>query len=63
MFEHGNSGKNQRKRIKKFVFNRPRAYKVLIYVKKNSKLSHACVPLRFPGAGGWKRKEGFNRPS
>jgi hypothetical protein len=63
MFEHQNSGKNQRKRIKKLVFYRPRAYKVLIYVKKNSKLSHACVPLRFSGAGGWKRKEGFNRPS
>ena len=37
--------------------------RILFRSKKNSKLSHAGVPLRFPGAGGWKRKEGFNRPS
>jgi len=33
------------KNSKFFFFNLPRAYKVLIEVKK-SKLSHACVPLR-----------------
>ncbi len=29
-----------------FLENLRRAYKNLIYVKKNSKLSHACVPLK-----------------
>jgi hypothetical protein len=40
-----NSGENRRKRSKKIFENVRRAYKDLIYVKKNSKLSHACVPL------------------
>ncbi len=46
MFEHRNSGENRRKRSKIFFENLRRAYKDLIKVKKNSKLSHACVPLR-----------------
>jgi hypothetical protein len=45
MFEHRNSGENQRKRRKIFFENLRRAYKDLILVKKKSKLSHACVPL------------------
>jgi hypothetical protein len=35
------------KEAKFFFANLPRAYKDLIWVKKNSKLSHACVPLSF----------------
>ncbi len=38
--------KIQRKRSEIFFENLRRAYKDLIQVKKNSKLSHACVPLR-----------------
>ncbi len=45
MFEHRNSGENRRKRSEIFFANLRRAYKDLIQVKKNSKLSHACVPL------------------
>jgi hypothetical protein len=64
MFELQNSGKNRRKLSEFFFENLPRAYKDLIKVKKNSKISHACVPLRFrllffldednvePGSGG-----------
>ncbi len=47
MFELRNSGENRRKRIEFFFENLPRKYKDLILVKKNSKLSHACVPLRW----------------
>ncbi len=47
MFEHRNSGENRRKRSEIFFANLRRAYKDLIQVKKKSKLSHACVPLRF----------------
>ncbi len=49
MFEHRNSGENRRKRSTIFFENVRRAYKDLIKVKKKSKLSHACVPLRSPG--------------
>jgi hypothetical protein len=45
---HGNgqnSGKNRRKISEIFFKNLQRSYKDLIEVKKNSKLSHACVPL------------------
>ena len=45
MFELRNSGENRRKRSEIFFENLPREYKDLILVKKNSKLSHACVPL------------------
>jgi hypothetical protein len=45
MFEHRNSGENRRKRSEIFFENLRRAYKDLIYVTKNSKLSRACVPL------------------
>ncbi len=45
MFELRNSGENRRKRSEFFFENLPREYKDLILVKKNSKLSHACVPL------------------
>jgi hypothetical protein len=45
MFEHQNSGENRRKRSELFFENLQRAFKDLIWVKKNSKLSHACVPL------------------
>ncbi len=45
MFEYRNSGENRRKRSEFFFENLRKAYKDLIYVKKNSKLSHACVPL------------------
>jgi hypothetical protein len=45
MFEHRNSGKIRRKRIEFFFEKLPREYKVLIQVKKNSKLSHAWVLL------------------
>ncbi len=51
MFEHRNSGENRRKRSEIFFENLRRAYKDLISVKKNSKLSHACVPLTPLGAG------------
>ncbi len=47
MFIHRNSGENRRKRIEIFFKNLRRAYKDLIQVKKNSKLSHACVPLTY----------------
>ena len=46
MFELRNSGKNRRKLSKIFFENLPRAFKDLIEVKKKSKISHACVPLR-----------------
>jgi hypothetical protein len=46
MFELRKSGENQRKRSEIFFENLPREYKDLILVKKNSKLSHACVPLK-----------------
>ncbi len=46
MFELRNSGENRRKRSEIFFENLPREYKDLILVKKKSKLSHACVPLR-----------------
>ncbi len=46
MFEHKNSGEKRRKRSEIFFENLQRANKDLIQVKKNSKLSHACVPLR-----------------
>jgi hypothetical protein len=46
MFELRNTGENRRKRSEIFFENLPREYKDLILVKKNSKLSHACVPLR-----------------
>jgi hypothetical protein len=46
MFELRNSGENRRKRSESFFENLPREYKDLILVKKNSKLSHACVPLK-----------------
>jgi hypothetical protein len=68
--ENRNPGKNRRKRIKKIFENSPRAYKVLIKVKKNSKLSHACVPLKkfcfYPfklqsANLEWKQKEGKTR--
>ncbi len=42
MFEHRNSCENRRKRSETFFENLRRAYKD----KENSKLSHACVPLR-----------------
>jgi hypothetical protein len=45
MFEHRNSGENRRKISEFFFENLRKAYKDLIKVKKNSKLSHACVPL------------------
>jgi hypothetical protein len=45
MFKHRNSGKNRRKISDFFFENWPSAYKVLICVKKHSKLSHACVTL------------------
>jgi hypothetical protein len=45
MFELRNSGENRRKLSEIFLENLPRAYKDLIKVKKNSKISHACVPL------------------
>jgi hypothetical protein len=45
MFEHRISDKNRKKKKWKFFKNLQRAYKDLIKVKKNSKLSHACVPL------------------
>ncbi len=45
MFELRNSSENIRKRSHIFFENLPRAYKDLIYIKKNSKLFHACVPL------------------
>ncbi len=47
MFELRNSGENRRKISEIFFENLPRAYKDLILVKKNSKISHACVPLTF----------------
>jgi hypothetical protein len=34
------------RKAKFFFENLPREYKDLILVKKNSKLSHACVPLK-----------------
>ncbi len=46
MFELRNSGENRGKLSKKIFENLRRAYKDLIYVKKNSKISHACVPLK-----------------
>ncbi len=46
MFELQNSGENRRKRSEFFCENLPREYKDLILVKKNSKLSYACVPLK-----------------
>ncbi len=46
MFEHRNSGENRRKRSEIFFENLRRPYQDLIWVKKNSKLSHACVPLK-----------------
>jgi hypothetical protein len=55
-FEHPNSRENRRKRSKKIFENLRREYKDLIYVKKNSKLSHACVPLilaRQPWSFAW----------
>ncbi len=47
MFEHQNSGENRRKRSEIFFENLRRAYSIRIWFrsKKNSKLSHACVPL------------------
>jgi hypothetical protein len=45
MFELRNSGENRRKLSEIFFEHLPRAYKDLILVKKNSKISHACVPL------------------
>ena len=47
MFEHRNSGENRMKRSEIFFKNLRTAYKDLIKVKKNSKLSHACVPLKY----------------
>ncbi len=47
MFELRNSGENWRKRSEIFFENLPREYKDFILVKKNSKLSHACVPLSY----------------
>ncbi len=47
MFELRNSGENEGNEAKFFFENLPRAYKDLIQVKINSKLSHACVPLSF----------------
>ncbi len=38
MFEHRNSGKNQRKRCENFFENLRRTYKDLIYVKKKFKI-------------------------
>jgi hypothetical protein len=46
MFELRNTGENRRKRNEIFSENLPRAYKDLIYVRKKSKLFHACVPLK-----------------
>jgi hypothetical protein len=46
MFELQNSGENRRIRSEIFFENLPRAYKDLMQVKKNSKLFHACVPLK-----------------
>jgi hypothetical protein len=44
-FEHRNSCENRRKRSENFFENLRRAFRDLIKVKKNSKLSLACVPL------------------
>ncbi len=42
MFEHRNSGENRRKRSEIFFEN---FFRIWFKSKKNSKLSHACVPL------------------
>jgi hypothetical protein len=48
MFEHRNSGENRRKRSE-FFFSKIYEGHIRIWFrsKKNSKLSHACVPLRY----------------
>ncbi len=46
MFEHRNSGENRRKRSEFFFENLRRHIMIWFRSKKNSKLSHACVPLR-----------------
>jgi hypothetical protein len=50
MFEHRNSGKNRRKRSEIFSKIYEGHIRIWFRSKKNSKLSHACVPLR-----RWKR--------
>jgi hypothetical protein len=45
MFEHQNSGKNRRKRIEIVFENLTKDVKGFDLGKKESKLSHACVPL------------------
>ncbi len=45
MFEHWNSGKNRRKEAKFFSKIYEGHIRIWFRSKKNSKLSHACVPL------------------
>jgi hypothetical protein len=61
MFELRNSGENRRKRSEIFFENLLREYKDLILVKKNSKLSHACVPLIRGGGNPPVLEKGIKR--